>query len=67
MSSVQWTAGLGKTTAYLIGQELELDIVELNASDERGIDAVRNKIKEIAYSSSLWSARLILLEMSLKE
>tara|TARA_R100001510_G_scaffold49565_1_gene47978 strand:- start:1797 stop:2681 length:885 start_codon:yes stop_codon:yes gene_type:complete len=55
--------GLGKTTAaYLIGQELELDIVELNASDERGIDAVRNKIKEIAYSSSLWSARLILLD-----
>ena len=55
--------GLGKTTAaYLIGEALNLDIVEYNASDERGIDAVRNKIKEVAYSSSLWSKRLILLD-----
>tara|TARA_R110002012_G_scaffold33393_2_gene97840 strand:- start:47322 stop:48203 length:882 start_codon:yes stop_codon:yes gene_type:complete len=55
--------GLGKTTAaYLIAQNLGLDLVEFNASDERGIDAVRNKIKEIAYSSSLWNNRLILLD-----
>lgn len=55
--------GLGKTTAaYLIAKELNLDIVELNASDERGIDAVRTKIKEMAFSTSLWSARLILLD-----
>lgn len=55
--------GLGKTTAaYLIAQHFNLDLVELNASDERGIDAVRNKIKEIAYTSSLWNPRLILLD-----
>lgn len=55
--------GLGKTTAaYLIAKHLNLDVVEFNASDERGIDAVRNKIREVAYSSSLWSARLILLD-----
>ena len=55
--------GLGKTTAaYLIANELNLDLIEMNASDERGIDAVRNKIKEIALSSSLWSRRLILLD-----
>ena len=55
--------GLGKTTAaYLIAQQLNLDLVELNASDERGIDAVRTKIKEMAFSSSLWTARLILLD-----
>jgi len=55
--------GLGKTTAaYIIANELKLDLVELNASDERGIDAVRKKIKEIAYSNSLWTQRLILLD-----
>lgn len=55
--------GLGKTSAaYLIARILGLDVVEYNASDERGIDAVRNKIKETAYSSGLWSARLILLD-----
>ena len=55
--------GLGKTTAaYLIAHHFNLDLVELNASDERGIDAVRNKIKEIAYTSSLWNPRLILLD-----
>tara|TARA_Y100000592_G_C5452998_1_gene309757 strand:+ start:311 stop:1192 length:882 start_codon:yes stop_codon:yes gene_type:complete len=55
--------GLGKTTAaYIIAHHLGLDLIEYNASDERGIDAVRNKIKETAYSSSLWNQRLILLD-----
>ena len=55
--------GLGKTTAaYLIANELELELVELNASDERGIDAVRNKIKQIVYSTSPWNQTLVLLD-----
>lgn len=49
-------AGVGKTTsAYCIGREiyredLPLNFLELNASDERGIDVVRGKIKNFAKS-----------------
>jgi replication factor C small subunit len=52
-------AGVGKTTAAMcIARELFSDtsrhyFMELNASDERGIDVVRNKIKEFARSSSM--------------
>ena len=48
------TAGVGKTTmAYVIGRELFGDnfrsnFLELNASDERGIDVIRNKVKGFA-------------------
>ncbi|MFA5412289.1 MAG: replication factor C small subunit [Candidatus Micrarchaeia archaeon] len=51
--------GVGKTTATLAlahelyGNELEGKILELNASDERGIDIVRGKIKDFARSVSL--------------
>ena len=51
--------GVGKTTATLAlahelyGNELDGKILELNASDERGIDVVRGKIKDFARSVSL--------------
>ncbi|MCD6477240.1 MAG: replication factor C small subunit [Candidatus Aenigmarchaeota archaeon] len=47
-------AGTGKSTLALIianklfGKEWKQNFLELNASDERGIDVVRNKIKDFA-------------------
>ena len=51
-------AGVGKTTATLcIARELfggtRTDFLELNASDERGIDVVRSKIKDFARTKSI--------------
>ncbi len=51
--------GTGKTTAALAlahdlyGEEWRSNFLELNASDERGIDTVRTKIKEYARTSPL--------------
>ncbi|PSQ10418.1 replication factor C small subunit [Halobacteriales archaeon QS_5_70_15] len=50
-------AGVGKTTASLAiakeiyGEEWQENFLELNASDERGIDVVRDRIKSFARSS----------------
>lgn len=45
--------GIGKTTlAKVIANELDSDVLYLNASDERGIDVVRNKVKNFASTTS---------------
>ncbi len=51
-------AGIGKTTSAIAlskemyGEDWSANFLELNASDERGIDVIRNKIKEYARTSS---------------
>jgi replication factor C small subunit len=62
--------GVGKTTCALalarelFGSNLPGNFLELNASDERGIDVVRGRIKDFARSVSLGSApfKLIFLD-----
>jgi replication factor C small subunit len=52
-------AGVGKTTLALVvarelyGESWRENVLELNASDERGIDIVRTKIKDFARTRSL--------------
>ncbi|GEM_PF-1172139 len=53
-------AGTGKTTtAYILSYELNIPLIELNASDERGIDVIRQKVKRLATSRG---KRIILLD-----
>jgi len=64
--------GVGKTTAALamaselFGEELRGNFAELNASDERGIDVVRGRIKDFARSIALGDIpwKLIFLDES---
>lgn len=62
-------AGTGKTTCSLalaremFGDEWKGNFIELNASDERGIDVVRGKIKEFARTSPLGSAEFKIIFM----
>ena len=52
-------AGVGKTTLSLIiakelfGEEWQYNFLELNASDERGIDVIRHKVKDFARTKSI--------------
>ncbi len=63
-------AGCGKTTAALImartlfGETWKQNFLDLNASDERGIDVIRNKVKEFARTKSLGNVpfKLIFLD-----
>ena len=46
-------AGTGKTTtARIIVNKLDADCLELNASNERGIDVIRKKVHQFASSMS---------------
>lgn len=62
-------AGTGKTTCALamakdlFGDEWKGNFIELNASDERGIDVVRGKIKEFARTSPLGKAEFKIIFM----
>jgi replication factor C small subunit len=61
------SAGVGKTTAAIalarefFGDSWHLNFRELNASDERGIDVVRNQIKQFARTSPLGGATFKIL------
>lgn len=56
-------AGSGKTTlAKLLTHNIECDVMYINASDENGIDAVRDKIKGFASSMGLHDLKIIILD-----
>lgn len=60
-------AGVGKTTAAValarefFGENWQINFRELNASDERGIDVVRNQIKQFARTTPLGGAAFKML------
>ena len=64
------TRGTGKTTCSLalaremFGDEWKGNFIELNASDERGIDVVRGKIKEFARTAPLGNAEFKIIFIS---
>ncbi len=63
-------AGTGKTTVALAtareiyGKDWKQNVLELNASDERGIDVIRNKVKEFARTRSIGGVqfRVVILD-----
>lgn len=65
-------AGIGKTTLALIiakkmfGEQWRHNFLELNASDERGIDIIRNKVKDFARTRAIGDApfKIIYLDES---
>jgi replication factor C small subunit len=56
-------AGTGKTTlAKLLGKNINCDILYINASAERGIDTIRDKMKNFACSAGFKSLKLLILD-----
>lgn len=57
------TAGTGKTTlAKLIVGNIKCDYLYLNASDENGIDMIREKVKGFASSASFNPIKIVILD-----
>jgi replication factor C small subunit len=57
------TAGTGKTTiAKLLVKNLSCDYLYINASDENGIDVIRDKVKTFASTSSFKPLKVIILD-----
>ena len=57
------TAGTGKTTlAKLIVGNLKCDYRYLNASDENGIDTIREKVKGFASSATFHPLKIVILD-----
>lgn len=56
-------AGTGKTTlAKLIVKNLDCDYLYINASDERGIETIRDKVSGFASSASFKSIKVVILD-----
>ena len=57
------TAGTGKTTlAKLIVRNLDCDYLYINASDERGIETIRDKVSGFASAASFKSIKVVILD-----
>jgi DNA polymerase III delta prime subunit len=58
-------AGTGKSTlALLIAKNVDCDYIYINASDENGIDTIREKVKSFAEAGTFKSVKLIILDES---
>ena len=56
-------AGTGKTTlAKLITKNLDCDALYINASDERGIETIRNKVVDFASVASFKPIKVVILD-----
>jgi len=56
------TAGVGKTTvAIAMCEEIDLNYIFINSSEERGIDTLRTKIKNFASTVSLTGNRKVII------
>jgi len=56
-------AGTGKTTlAKLIVKNLDCDYLYINASDERGIDTIRDKVTGFSSTASFKSLKVVILD-----
>lgn len=57
------SAGLGKSTlARLLVKNIKCDYLIINASDENGIETIREKVKSFASSASFQPLKVIILE-----
>jgi len=57
------TAGTGKTTlAKLIVKNIKCDYLYINASDENGIDVIRDKVKGFASTASFQPIKVVILD-----
>ena len=57
------SAGTGKTTlAKLIVKNLDCDYLYINASDERGIETIRDKVSGFASTASFKSLKVVILD-----
>jgi len=58
-------AGTGKTTlAKLITSNINCDMMYINASDENGIDTIRDKVKSFASTSTFQPLKIVILDES---
>jgi len=57
------TAGTGKTTAAkILIKNIDCDYMFINASDERGIDTMREKVKGFASTTGFKSLKIVVLD-----